>query len=281
MSTFQEEKIIDKASVRVGSNRSVYVIDGRINYEYRTAGVVAYCTYNELLYRILQDKKLSPSMSSHVPGKIQLRKRSAVEIKGYCTLAELCGACYYGKITSVETWTRELARFRQWMRNLHFEIDHADSNQLNCTAYNLSIMSAATNKRKNAITANIKQPEILFCGRFGKEYRIQAIFPCITRKDGHTGVCLKLKCTNAKDFSACLKEIYSIGDGYGESLLSTQSTWRNGRPCATALDVGLSLYGQELLANMESDSLQKCKAGQVKQYFLEHWMEQGMCVINP
>ena len=258
-----------KRKMSIGTNRIVLADDGRIYYTYITGKVTAYCThYNDVLLKILQSKDLSPSMSSHVPGKIQFRKRNAEDIKGYCTLAELCCACYYGKITSVENWVKELARFRCWMRNFDLQIDHADGNQLNCTIYNLSIIKRRTNQSKNNITANIKQPTIMYCGYFGDEYRVAAFFPGIKNKSGECGVKLYLRFDTATDFSCCLREIHGLMGGYGKPIYMSHDEHRN-RPCVAIEDTAMTILYQEQIAKMDREIFCLCRAGQVKRLYSE------------
>ena len=194
-----------------GKNRRIEVIGGRINYTYITAGKIAYCSNIGYLLEILKDPCLSPSMSSHVPDKIQLRKHKAVEIDGRCFLHELCYACYSGWIKSVESWPKDLAKFRKYMSTHHYTIDHADGNQLNNTVYNLSMMRGSINHSKNDVTARIKMPTILFSGRYGKEYRIMVFFPGVKCASGKSGVEMRLRCKTAGDYRDCLREIQKLG----------------------------------------------------------------------
>ena len=255
-----------------GSNRRITVCDGRIYYVYYTAHVIAICTYNELLYKILQLIALSPSMSSHVPGKIQFRVRGATEINGYCSLTELCYACYYGKIRSVDTWTKDLATFRTWMRNFGFEIDHADSNQLNCTVFNLSIMKCRINESKNKVTGRIKMPTILYSGYYGNAYRVYAHWPNVVRTSGKSGVEVRFKCKTARDYSECLRAVSRLECGYGKPVffpsIEDQKAYRD-RPCATNMDVCMSIAGQEWLASLSEDDFTWCKGYQVERLFRE------------
>lgn len=258
-----------------GTNRIVLAADGRIYYTYIKGKVTAYCThYSDVLLRILQSKCLSPSMSSHVPGKIQFRMHNAKDIKGYTTLAELCCACYYGKITSVDNWVKELARFRCWMRNFDLQIDHADGNQLNCTIYNLSIMKRQTNQSKNSITANIKQPTIMYCGYYGDEYRVAAFFPGIKDKSGERGVKMYLRFDTATDFSCCLREIHGLMGGYGKPIYMSSEEYRN-RPCVAIGDTITTIFHQELLAKMDREYFRLCRVGQVKRMYSEAIKERS------
>ena len=265
------DNIVKRSRLPQGTNRIISSADGRIYYTYLTGEVTAYCThYNKVLPEILQDKGLSPSLSSHVPGKIQFRKHNAPEIGGFCSLAELCCACYYGKITSVENWTKELASFRRWMRNLHLEIDHADGNQLNCTIYNLSIMRRWSNQSKSNITANIKQPIILYCGHYHNEYRAAVFFPGAKCASGKHGVELFLRFDTAKDFAHCLREIYELGNGDGKPLYMDDKEANKNRPCVALGDIATTIIYQERIAKMEKSQFCRCRAGEITRLFSKY-----------
>lgn len=233
---------------------------------YFTSGNISYCTDVPFLKDILDDKSLSPSMGSHVD-KIQLRKHNAIEIGGYCTLHEVCLACYSGWIKSVETWTTDLAKFRKYMRSHGYSIDHADGNQMNNTIYNLSLMKSEINQSKNAVTAEIKLPTILFSGRFGKEYRIMVFF------NGAHGKPLKLRCKSAGDYRACLREIKVLGCGYGPPMFFPSDEDRlayDDRPCATfGTPDGTvrSIQYQEMMAEMPGREFKWSKGSDVKKLY--------------
>ena len=257
-----------------GENRRIEDIDGRINYTYITAGKIAYCSNIGHLMEILKDPCLSPSMSSHVPDKIQLRKHHAIEIRGRCYLHELCYACYSGWIKSVETWPKDLAKFRKYMSAHHYTIDHADGNQLNNTVYNLSMMNSSINNSKNDVTARIKLPTILFSGRYGKEYRIMVFFPGVKTASGKHGVEMKLRCKTAKDYRDCLREIQKLGCGYGSPAyfpLKGDKSAYDDRKCATNGVADQTLYsirGQESMATMPGIQFKWCKGKDVKKQFI-------------
>lgn len=249
-----------------GENRKVVIMDDRINYLYLTGGKVAYCSNHPLLFEILNLKSVSPSLGEHVKDKIQLRMQRSV-LSG-TSLAVLCWACYHNKITSIETWQSELKQFCAWKNNFKFQIDHADSNQLNCTIYNLSMMSGAANRKKFTLTAEVKEPAVLYSGRYGKEYRISVFWPNIKQTDGTVGVCLNLKCRNASDYIDCLKEIRDIGAGYGRPLYCPDKEfWKANSNSLTKLDVTESIRGQEALATI-TDCI-PCKKGGVKKLYKE------------
>lgn len=241
-----------------GENRHVEVIDGRINYVYHTAGVVAFCSDIGPLYEILQDKTLSPSM--HKRDRIQLRKqRGAEEINGSCFLHELAYACYRGKITSVEDWPKQLARFRKWMRSHGYEIDHADGNLLNCTVYNLSMMKAKQNRiDKRTLTAKIQLPAILFSGYYGNAYRILVLLPGIKKE------WIKLRCRTARDYIESLSVIAKLNGGYGEPLYISNKKEYKRRPCATKADYLYSILGQEIIAGISEKEFKWCNGKKVR-----------------
>ena len=256
-----------------GANRRIEAVDGRINYMYFTAGVISYCTDVPYLKDILDDKSLSPSIGEHVD-KIQLRKRAANEIGGYCTLHEICLACYSGWIKSVETWPADLAKFRKYMASHHYTIDHADGNQMNNTIYNLSLMKGSINRSKNSVTSNIKLPTIHFSGRFGKEYRIIVFFPGVKCKSGKHGVLLKIRCKSATAYKDCLREIQMLGCGYGAPVFfptdEDKYAYEN-RMCATSGTPDGTLYSiryQERMARMEGRSFKWCEGKDVKKMFI-------------
>ena len=267
-----------------GSNRLVVVLDGRINYVYFTANVTSFCTAVPFLKEILDDTSLSPSLCSSptsrkghsmTRNKIQLRKHSAVEIKGRCFLHELCCACYNGWIKSVETWPKDLARFRRYLRAHDYTIDHADGNQLNNTLYNLSIMKKQINQSKQDITGEIKPPTVLYSGRYGKEYRIFVCFPNVKRKNGTHGVILKLRCNTASNYLDCLREIQSLGCGYGSPVDFPTSEDREAygnRGCVTNGDANKtinSMIFQEKIAKMDKSEFRLCTGKKLGQMFFD------------
>lgn len=251
---------------RNGANRSVRIRGDLIEYEYKTGNLTAYCTcgpqyHSSLLFAILNDKGLSPSLSEHVKDRIQLRKRSgADEIKGRCYLHELVYACYHGWINTVETWPKDLAKFRKWARRCKFEIDHADGNQLNNTVYNLSLMKHRLNSAKTIVN-NIRQPILVISGKYGKAYRIAAFMPGLPRADRW----MKLRCKTAADYVSCLKQIQRINGGYGKPLHISDEDYRKARPVVTQSDLLFSINGQELLARIDERAFRWCTGKRVRQ----------------
>ncbi len=257
-----------KKNMKPGENRVIHVENGLIHYLYLTGRKMAFCTYDALLLKILSDIGLSPFLAGRAHEKIRFHKHSAKAIKGNCFLSELCAALYYGKIQSYETWIQDLAFFRRWMRNFKLEIDHADGNQMNCTKYNLSIMSAENNNNKHDISTRIKQPVVCSSGYYDGEYRIFAYWPNVRRKSGAVGVYLNLRCRSAKDYKDSLFDIYNIGDGYGAPQYSTtEGGWRDGRRSVTKADTGVSIALQELMGKTPSECFHLGKAGQVEKLF--------------
>ena len=252
--------------MQIGTNRKVCIIDGRINYIYFTHGKIAYCTYNPLLFEILNLRGISPTLDNKHPDRIRFCMKTGV--LGHTFLSALCWACYHGKITSIETWQKELKKVVKRQRNFRRQIDHADCNQLNCTVYNLSEMGRTTNRRKHAITAAIKEPAILYSGQYGNEYRISALWPNVKRIDGKVGVCINLKCRTAQDYVDCLADIRDIGAGYGRPLYCPDKEfWKANNNSLTKLDVAESIRGQEVLATI-TDCI-PCKKGGVKKLYKE------------
>ncbi len=249
--------------------------NGWLYYEYFTKGIIAYCSSNPILLEILKDNGLSPNLEN---GGIRftLRKKSSL-IKS-CKLSLLCFACYAGYITSYETWQKEYKKFRRWMNNFGYQIDHADGNQLNCIEFNLSLMSKELNGKKSSVTRRIKQPAECYCGYYGNEYRIRAVWHIKSHKKRKHGILLKLKCDTARDFVSCLREIEELEYGYGKPMWVlgdndmlervTNDRWKENRRCATE-DIVNSMIEQAKTAWMFSCEFTPCKAGQVKQLFLE------------
>ena len=260
-----------------GKNRRVYTDgQGHIVYEYITAGLTAYCTYNEILYLILNDPGLSPFCDKSGMIRFVLQKRNS-EIRK-CKLSLLCQACYDGRITSVDTWQKEYRQYRNWMNNFKYQVDHADSNQLNCTRHNLSIMKRAINHSKNNITAIIKEPVVCYSGHYGDEYRIVAYWPNIkSKKKEQCGVTLKLKCRSASDYVSCMREIEDLESGYGKPIFYLDengslkqvktSGWKKHRPCVATESIKNSLYGQELMTWMFDCEFTPYKVGEIKALF--------------
>ena len=247
-----------------GTNRKIDIIDGRINYAYFTGGRIAYGTDDPLLFEILSLQGVSPTLDK----TDKIRFTMGTGKLRHARLSTLCWACYHGKIASIETWQIDLKKVITWQQNFDFQIDHADSNQMNCTIYNLSMMSGFTNGRKHAITAAIKEPAILYSGQYGNEYRISALWPNVKRIDGKVGVCINLKCRTAQDYVDCLADIRDIGAGYGRPLYCPDKEfWKANNNSLTKLDVAESIRGQEVLATI-TDCI-PCKKGGVKKLYKE------------
>lgn len=261
-----------------GKNRRVYLDEyGRIVYEYLTHSIKAYCTYNPVLFEILKDVGLSPMLDDRRGMRFKLQKKNSV-IKN-CKLSLLCQACYDGNITSIASWQKQYKKYRTWMRNFKYEVDHADSNQLNCTEYNLSVMSRKLNRYKDDITSRIRLPVICYCGHFGNTYRIRAFWPIKCKRTGEYRVWLRLKCESASDFVDCIREVADLDCGYGKPLRYLNENgvlekvrterWKEGRLCATTMAIENSLIGQAQTAWMFDCEFIPYNKGQVKKLFLD------------
>lgn len=250
-----------------GRNRFVEVYGNDINYIYKTKDIICHCTYNPMLYEILTCAKATPDIADGSSDRIRFNQSRSDLLKHF-TMAELCVACYVDAISSFATWEQELKDFKKWLqdrdhsRGSVFEIDHADSNQTNCTIYNLSIMPKEWNRDKRAITAIIRQPAMCVSGYYSNEYRIRVRYFGVRNVNGANGVVLCFRCTNAESYVACLQEIKDLCVGYGMPIYNTQNMSR--RPCSTKVNVGLSIEGQKELAYFPQDSFTVYEPGIVK-----------------
>lgn len=275
---------ISKKYYSHGKNREVYINgNGRIVYRYLTGHVTAYCTFHSVLYEILNDPGLSPFIDENGGIRFELQKKTSIIKK--CKLSLLAQACYDGHITTAEKWQSEYKKYRNWMNNFKYQVDHADSNQLNCTIYNLSVMSRKLNGGKSDLTARVKQPVICYSGHFGNEYRIRTFWPNLkNKKTGHRGVWLKLKCSEAADYVSCIREIEELEIGYGKPSWTIgdngdyeraqanswiKGCWKEGRRSVTKDNIEISMNGQEQMAWMFDCEFIPCRAGEVCLHFEE------------
>lgn len=80
---------------------------------------------------------------------------------------------YHGHITSVDSFETEYEAFRKLKEEAGLYIDHLDSIWTNNTVYNLSLMTASDNGRKNNITAKINyEPHNIAAAYVDHKYRV-------------------------------------------------------------------------------------------------------------
>ena len=276
--------IISRKYFAHGKNRIVNIDeDGRLVYEYLTGNTTAYCTFHPILYAILNKPDLSPFLDRNDGIRFKLQKKSSVIDS--CKLSLLAQACYDGYVTSVERWQSEYKKYRNWMNNFGYHVDHADSNQQNCTVYNLSIIPNRLNNNKNDLTAWITHPVIFYSGHYGQEYRISAYWPNLKyKKTGRHGVRLNLKCSSAADYVSCIQEIEKMEVGYGKptwalnengELVKAQlnrrkkDCWKGNRHSVTKYHIENSLKAQEQIAWMFDCEFKLYWAGEVNRFFNE------------
>ena len=167
-------------------------------------------------------------------------------------LSVLCAGCYYGHITSIETWREELIEFKHWLKDNNLQVDHADSNKLNNTKPNLSIMPKRINEvEKRRKTAMFRGPVRFISGYYKGEYRVQFAY-CTVKHIGGCGVTINLLCKNAAEYAQCIEELLTMDTGYYPPLrIGKNYLFNKSYPCWALQNGGMnSIYGQSVLASM-------------------------------
>ena len=224
-------------------------------YEYHHGEVTDYLTADEILFQILAFGSLSPFLDD---GRIRLNDSHD---NAKYRISDLAFACYNGYIKSFETWKSDMQVFLDWKHSEGFEIDHADSNPHNNTAFNLSLMDDNLNREKSSIVARFKLPMIVKTAYIENEYRVQAVWTGYyaivnlgnTQVKGGGGYfTLNFICSDANGFVDCLKTL-SVIDTSWSYPAKENGKWRDtDRECWSS-DIHNSLSAQKQLTAMSCD----------------------------
>lgn len=217
-------------------------------YSYRPGKITDYLTENELLFKILTTYGVSPFIWN---GRIRFQLQANGEHSTY-RIHDLAFACYHGYVSSYETWRDEMQSFLDWKRFNGFQIDHADSNGHNNTAYNLSLMLGTLNGTKHDIVSRFKAPVRLSTAYVDGEYRIGIIWDTVRTSAGSGLAALYLACHSAEDYVDCLRSLALIDPGWYRPL-KAEGKWTNGNNSYFYSDIGQSIAAQMELVHLSGE----------------------------
>lgn len=252
--------------------RTIEVVKDKIVYTLKVDGGATYATYNEVLYQIILQNKLTPW---HNPdGRLVLRERTP---SGDCEwyFYDIAFACYYGFVTSPDDMISQMEEFRKYKNDRNLEVDHADSNVRNCTKRNLSLMDAGLNARKNNIVTKFVYPFYLNAIYCDGEYRLY--FKVWSPQNEQLNVLLqqaferyglpmcrysgldsqeKFVCATAEDFVDCLNALAESNHFWaGQGDMTPKENRRNNpSACYWAGDIDNSCRDQETMEQLPRDA---------------------------
>lgn len=222
-------------------SKTVKVKGDKIYYWLKNDNQLDVMTYNEDLYKILTDRRLSPFRDAD--GRLRFNLVLGRGLFYKYRIHDLAFGCYHG-LVHYDTIIEDMQRY--FNGKVGLTIDHLDSNCHNNTKYNLSLMESELNKAKGGITYRVKLPNKIVCAFVDGRFRIEFINAATNslesminalladrgiqvsiEKTGREATAEHYLCNTADDFVNCLKWCVSRSAEWAETIKSQRGGYIN------------------------------------------------------
>ncbi|MFI3325328.1 MAG: hypothetical protein R3Y35_04045 [Clostridia bacterium] len=208
--------------------KRIEVENNKIIYTLKCNNTKHYFTYNDVLYKILQDNSLHPFSKDN--RLVFNRVEGQEQYKIYAH--DLAKACYMDKV-KVSSYMEDMSIFKKYKKDNKLTIDHIDNYINNNTELNLLLMSSELNTSKGNIITRFEKPYDMTCCNKSEKVIIEFTRPVINSIEvvnwivGVINISLPYNisvpdfveskekplctigyiCNTAKDFVSCLQDL--------------------------------------------------------------------------
>ena len=250
--------------------RTIRVKDNNIYYWLKNDNQLDVMTYNEELYKILTDKRLSPFRDAD--GRLRFTLYlDGVPYHKY-RLHDICFGCYHG-LVYYDSFIEDMQRY--FNGKVGLTIDHLDSNCHNNTKENLSLIESELNRAKGGITYRVKLPNKIVCAFVDGRYRVEFVNAATDslesminalladrgirisiEKTGRETSTERYICNTADDFVDCLKWCVSRSAEWAETIKPQRGGYINNQNKCYSDDLETAIAVQERVAALPIEAFQ-------------------------
>lgn len=257
-------------------SRTIRVKGDKIYYYLKNDNQLDVITFNEELYKILTDKRLSPFRDAD--GRLRFTLCCDGGVRYKYRIHDLAFGCYHG-LVRYDTLIEDMQKY--FNGKIGLTIDHLDSNCHNNTKNNLSLIESELNKAKSSITYRVKLPNKIVCAFVDGRYRIEfvnaatdSLESMINALLADRGIRISIErtgreataehyiCNTADDFVDCLKWCVSRSAEWAETIKPQRGGYINNQNKCYSDDLETAITVQERVAALPIEAFQIWKTKQ-------------------